>query len=303
MVNKEENLAPPSKNEMRRGVALLPNLLTTANLACGFFAILHAFKGKFILAVWFILVATLLDFLDGRVARMTNTESRFGREYDSLADLCAFAIAPAFIIYTWGLIHLGKFGTAACFLYFLCGALRLARFNVQALSIEKTDFQGLPTPAAGGTLVAFVLFFEGVFGKPGFSNVSFLQPLLYFLAGFTIFLGLLMVSNVRYRSLKRVKRKTGFVSLIIIVFMIFIVASQPEIAIFFFGMGYTLYGLIRWIVESPKRRNSFKEFFLSLYGERSEQQKKYRHQKQDPSTQEKNQNILDFYDKRNQPPQ
>lgn len=298
MVSDEEDITPFPRSEMRRGVALLPNLLTTANLSCGFFAIIHALKGKFILAVWFILVATLLDFLDGRVARMTGTESRFGREYDSLADLCTFAIAPAFIIYTWGLIHLSKFGTAACFLYFLCGALRLARFNVQATNIEKTDFQGLPTPAAGGTLVAFVLFFEVLFGRPVLLNTSVLQPFLYFLAGFTIVLGLLMVSNVRYRSLKRVKRKTGFVSLIIIVLAIFVVASQPEFAIFFFGMGYILHGLVRWIVESPKRRRSFREFFLSLYGERSAQQKKYRHQKEFSGSEDKEQNVLNFYDKR-----
>ena len=119
------------KSEMRRGVALLPNLLTTANLFCGFFSITKTLSGDFVFAVWLIVLAGLFDFLDGRVARMTHTQSRFGTEYDSLADLSTFCMSPAVLAYNWDLKTFDKIGIAACFLYFACGALRLARFNVQ----------------------------------------------------------------------------------------------------------------------------------------------------------------------------
>ncbi len=237
---------------MRRGVALLPNLLTTANMFCGFYAILQAFSGKFTLAVWLIVLASLFDFLDGRVARMTGTSSDFGVEYDSLADMCTFCLAPALLVYQWGLKSFGNLGLAVCFIYFCCGALRLARFNVQAGDIEKKDFQGLPSPAAANTLVTYLLFHKQLFGKPEMPPI--------FLLILTLFIALLMVSNVRYKSAKSVQRRTNFFMLIGVVVLIVLIATKPNYTLFSFGMCYIAFGLIGWFREfsfkKPKPENA-----------------------------------------------
>lgn len=224
---------------MRKGVALLPNLLTTANLFCGFFAIIQAISGRFVFAVWLILLAGLFDFLDGRVARMTGTQSDFGVEYDSLADMTTFCLAPALLMYRWGLAGFGKFGIAASFLYFACGALRLARFNVQAAGVEKTDFQGLPSPAAAATLTTFLLFYTSYFGKSGTHNV-FGMILI-------ISLGLLMVSEVRYKSMKQTKKRTSFFYLICVIAGLFVVLSRPEMTLFGLGIGYVTLGILQHV--------------------------------------------------------
>lgn len=243
MISRREERRLRRERGMRRGVALLPNLLTTANMFCGFYAILQAFSGKFTFAVWLIILASLFDFLDGRVARMTGTSSDFGIEYDSLADLCTFCMAPALLTYQWGLKHFGNLGVAICFIYFCCGALRLARFNVQAGDIEKTDFQGLPSPAAANTLVSYTLFHKHFFGKPESAPV--------FLLILTLCIALLMVSNIRYKSAKSVKRRTHFFMLIGAVVLIVLIATQPDITLFSFGMGYICVGLIGWFLSAP----------------------------------------------------
>lgn len=257
------------KNEMRRGVALLPNLLTTANMFCGFFSITKTLAGDFVFAVWLVVLAGLFDFLDGRVARMTHTQSRFGMEYDSLADLTTFCIAPAVLAYTWGLGQFGKIGLAAAFLYFACGALRLARFNVQSDSIEKTDFQGLPTPAAAGTMVSFVLFYDYVFGH--FPKVdTLMSPPYLILLTLTVFLGALMVSQVRYKSMKSVKRRSSFVSLVLIVATLFIILAKPEIMLFAFGLCYISYGILNWVIASRSQASNILEFFQTFFVEQQE---------------------------------
>lgn len=254
---------------MRRGVALLPNLLTTANMFCGFFSITKTLAGDFVFAVWLIVLAGLFDFLDGRVARMTHTQSRFGMEYDSLADLTTFCIAPAVLAYAWGLGQFGKIGLAATFLYFACGALRLARFNVQSDSVEKNDFQGLPTPAAAGTMVSFILFYDYVFGPfPKIDTPINLQYLL--LLGLTVFLGALMVSQVRYKSMKSVKRRSSFVSLVLIVATLFIILAKPEITLFTFGVCYISYGILNWVIESRSRVKNIGKFLQSFFIEQQE---------------------------------
>lgn len=249
---------------MRRGIALLPNLLTTANMFCGFFSITKSLAGKSIFAVWLIVLAGLFDFLDGRVARMTHTESRFGTEYDSLADLTTFCIAPAFLAYSWGLGQFEKFGLAIAFLYFACGALRLARFNVQSGNVEKNDFQGLPTPAAAGTLVTYILFHNFLFGH--FPELK--SPLNFdylVLAGLCFFLGMLMVSQVRYKSTKAVKRRSSFVSLILIVAVLFVILAKPEIMLFAFGVCYISYGIINWFIETSKKSKNIAQLLQGFF--------------------------------------
>lgn len=234
---------------MRRGVALLPNLLTTANLFCGFLSMTRTIQEDFVGAAWLVVLAGLFDFLDGRVARMTNTTSDFGLEYDSLSDLTAFCMAPSVLVFHWSLQNFGKFGMAASFLFFACGALRLARFNVQVGNVEKNRFQGLPTPAAAGTLISYVIFSDYVFG-PG-RQQSYVLPVM------TTVLAMLMVSNVKYRSFKELNRRASFFFLVCVVGVIVVVASRPEINMFAFGVIYTSIGVVEWIWTSPKKLRSF----------------------------------------------
>lgn len=244
---------------MRKGVALLPNLLTTANMFCGYFSIIQSIKGNYTFAVWLVVLAGFFDFWDGRVARMTNTQSDFGVEYDSLADLCTFGMAPAILAYEWGLHMFGRVGVAACFLYFCCGALRLARFNVQSSDVERVDFQGMPSPAAAGIVVSYTLFHEFIFGMPENPPVALLVVALL--------TGLLMVSNVVYKSAKGVRRRTNFLTLIGVVALIFLIASQPEIMLFSIGVAYTLYGVIGWVIKSPQKIKGLKSFASRFYGQ------------------------------------
>lgn len=233
------------KDGMKRGVVLLPNLITTANLFCGFFSIVQTLQGKYVFAVWLVILAGFFDFLDGRVARMTNSQSDFGMEYDSLSDLTTFCLAPAILIYTWGMAGFGKYGIAAAFIYFTCGALRLARYNVQAQGVEKSDFQGLPSPAAAGTMVSFVLFHQEFFGSPHSES--------YFILFLAATVGLLMVSNFRYRSLKKVNRKRiNIVYLVGIVASLFLILSRPDIMLFPSGLIYIAYGIVTSIFFSTR---------------------------------------------------
>lgn len=245
------------KTGMKRGIVLLPNLLTTANMFCGFFSIIHAMNGKLDLAVWLIILATLFDFLDGRVARMTGSESDFGTQYDSLADLCTFCMAPAILAYQWGVKDFGRFGIAACFLYFCCGALRLARFNVQSKDVEKKDFQGLPSPAAAIAIASYTLCHKFFLGDPETPPIL----LLFLLLG----VGLLMVSNVRYKSAKAYKGRANFFILICVVALIFLIASEPDIMIFAFIQSYIFWGVIGWILKSPQKIRGLKQFFARFY--------------------------------------
>jgi CDP-diacylglycerol--serine O-phosphatidyltransferase len=244
--SKDGNPMPLNRyNGMKRGVALLPNLLTTANLFCGFFSIVQTLNGKFIFAVWLIILASLFDFLDGRVARMTGTQSDFGVEYDSLSDLTTFCMAPGLLIYKWGLMSFGKFGIAAAFLYFCCGALRLARFNVQAGGVEKNDFQGLPTPAAAGTMVSYVLFHTFFFSSPKNYNV--------FLLTLIVCVALLMVSDIRYRSMKKVNKRISFFTMVCTVAALFLIVSKPEVTLFLVGVLYISVGLIGRVLDFFKK--------------------------------------------------
>jgi CDP-diacylglycerol--serine O-phosphatidyltransferase len=241
------------KSIRRRGVYLLPNLLTSAALFAGFYSIISGINGKFEAAAIAIIVAGLLDGLDGRVARLTNTQSDFGEQYDSLADLISFGLAPALLAFNWSLASLseisilaGKLGWLAAFLFAACAALRLARFNTQVGIADKRYFQGLASPAAAGTLVFTIWFFvdNGVAGE----TVRW----LIFLE--TIVLGILMFSRVRYFSFKagpdgdRVPTTWILLAVLIMVLL----AMDPPIMGMIFGCAYVVSGLI---ITLTGRRN------------------------------------------------
>lgn len=233
---------------LRKGIYLLPNLFTTANLFCGFFSVIKSLNGDFIAASWAILLAGIFDTLDGRVARLTKAESEFGIEYDSLVDLASFGLAPGILVYTWGLQNVGRFGWLAPFLFFACGALRLARFNVQHDNVENSFFQGLPIPTAAYVLASFTLFHHHFF------SLSVPAPL--FLSLVTILLSCLMVSTINYRSMKslEIKGKHSFFALVLVVLSIFVIATEPEITIFVLVLAYVSSGLLEEIFTQKESR-------------------------------------------------
>jgi len=229
----------------------LPNLLTTGNLFFGFFAMIRAINGDFTTAIWALMLSGLFDFLDGRVARLTRGGSRFGMEYDSLVDLCSFGLAPALMMYLWVLHSYKKFGWMAAFLYFACTALRLARFNVQAADVEKKSFQGLPSPAAAGCMVTFILMYQHLFGLAA-------RPSVTLVIAMTISLALLMVSNVRYKGFKSLeaKRKTHFFFLVLALGFLIVIAAVPEVMLFVVGVCYVSFGVVAEIVGWAQVRSS-----------------------------------------------
>ena len=224
-----------------RGVYLLPNLFTTAALFCGFYAIIAALRGRFEVAAIAIFVAMVLDGLDGRVARMTHTESEFGAQYDSMADLVSFGLAPALIMYEWALgtmagmgPFLSKLGWLAAFFYTVMAALRLARFNVQLGSADKRYFIGLPSPSAAAILAGLVWFSTDL----GLTGVQMLWPALII----TIGAGALMFSNILYLSFKQVDLRgpVPFMAVLIIVLIFVFTSIDPPKVLFF---GFLFYGL------------------------------------------------------------
>lgn len=233
---------PPSQRRPR-GIYLLPNLLTTGAMFAGFFAIVSGIRGDFSAAALAVFVAALLDGMDGRVARLTNTQSDFGVQYDSLSDLVSFGLAPALVMYTWSLAVLreygpvwGKIGWAAAFIYAACAALRLARFNTQVGVADKRYFQGLASPAAAGLLISFMwaMTKAGISG----SQVCFLTPFLVVAAG------LLMVSRVRYYSFKAWPRqdKVPFLWVIGALLIVVLLAIDPADVLFIIALVYVTSG-------------------------------------------------------------
>lgn len=244
----------PAPVPRSRGIYLLPNLLTTGGLFAGFYAILAAASGRFEVACIAVFVAGLFDSLDGRIARYTGTTSEFGVQYDSLADLVSFGMAPALIMYHWALVHLkadasvlGKVGWAASFLYVACAALRLARFNTQVGSADKRWFIGLASPAAAGLLVAFVWTFEDL----GFSG----NQLRHVALVMTIVAGLSMVSRVRYFSFKAFPRseRVPFLFMLLTVLVMVALFIDPPKVLFLVGLTYLLSGPVMWLLSRRRR--------------------------------------------------
>ena len=237
--------APDSQPKPHRGIYLLPNLLTTGAMFAGFYAIIAAIGGQYADAVIAVFVAAVFDGLDGRVARLTNTQSEFGVQYDSLSDLVSFGVAPALVRSVWSLESLkehgaagGKFGWAAAFIFAACGALRLARFNTQVGVADKRFFQGLAIPAGAGLVMSYVWTVLDL-GLTG-AQVQFITPFVAIVAG------LLMVSRFRYYSFKSWPRsdKVPFVWLILIVLVFVGLAVNPPRVLFGIAALYALSGPI-----------------------------------------------------------
>ena len=238
----------------RRGIYLLPNLFTTAALFAGFYAIVAAMHTHFEAAAIAIYVAMILDGIDGRIARLTNTQSDFGVQYDSLSDMASFGLAPALVIYQWSLSGLGKLGWLAAFIYAAAAALRLARFNTQAPSADKQFFQGLPSPPAA-TLIAGMIWF-GV--SQGFSDGS---SMLFITFPVTLLAGILMVSNIRYLSFKQVdlRDKIPFMAGLIIVLVFVFIAIEPPLVLFLISLTYAASGPVLTLVQIRKHRAARKQ--------------------------------------------
>lgn len=230
-----------------KGIYILPNMLTTLSMFLGFLAMVWASQGKFESACFAILVSALMDGLDGKVARLTNTASEFGVQYDSLADLVAFGLAPAFLLWHWQLCIFGRAGVAAAFIYSACGALRLARFNVSTTVTSKRFFIGLPIPAGGCTLVTYIFFAQLL--PSSFSNI-----IAYGAFIFSVMVGLLMVSRIRYFSFKEYDflRNHPLRSMIAFLFLFAVLVSQPRIFSFTYCVLYILGGIIYTFIILPR---------------------------------------------------
>ncbi|MDO8909537.1 MAG: CDP-diacylglycerol--serine O-phosphatidyltransferase [Pseudohongiella sp.] len=233
----EEFVSQDGKKISRKGIYLLPNLLTLGALFAGFYAIIAGMNGNFNAAGWAILIAAVMDGLDGRVARMTNTQSAFGAQFDSLADMVSFGVAPALIVFSWALSSLGNAGWAASFIYMSCAALRLARFNVQLGTVDKRFFVGLQSPVAAG-LVTFVVWVAAKYEVEPGVGVAVVTALL------TAFTGLLMVSNYRYYSFKEIhfKGTVPYVVFLMTVVLLVVIAQRPHEVLLTMCLVYALSG-------------------------------------------------------------
>jgi CDP-diacylglycerol--serine O-phosphatidyltransferase len=233
-----------AKNRIRRrGIFLLPNLFTTGALFAGFYAIVQAMNGRFDQAAIAIFVAMVLDGLDGRVARLTKTQSAFGAEYDSLADMVSFGAAPALVVYEWALRGLGKLGWIAAFVYVAGAALRLARFNTMLDVADKRYFQGLPSPAAAALVAGFVWIIDDYAIDP--------ESIRWSAWVVTVFAGVTMVSNLKYYSFKTInlRRSVPFVVPLLILLVFALLSYQPSIVLFGGFVAYALsgYGWSAWL--------------------------------------------------------
>lgn len=237
---------PPIR--MKKGVYILPNLFTTGNLFCGFWAIVTVHQEDYFYAAAAILVACVFDALDGKVARFSGSMSKFGIQYDSLADLVSFGLAPAFLGFSWALRPYGRFGWLAAFLFVACGALRLARFNVMAAAGDTKYFKGLPIPAAASMIALTILLYQRLIETGGVKDVVILV-MIYVLA-------FLMVSNIRYASFKEfnLAKRKPFSLFIFIVLTLVVVIMEPVIVLFAFMLTYTLSGPVNMLVGFRRRR-------------------------------------------------
>jgi len=239
------------KNRIRRrGIYLLPNLFTTAALFAGFYAIVQAMNQNFDQAAVAIFVAMVLDGLDGRVARLTHTQSAFGAEYDSLSDMVSFGLAPALVIYEWTLKGMGKLGWIAAFVYVAGAALRLARFNMMLEVGDTRFFTGMPSPAAAALVAGFVWIVDDYIIDPG--------SVREWAWGVTVFAGLTMVSNVKYWSFKTInlKKSVPFLALMVFVLLLALLLYQPPHVLFGGFVAYALSGYVGTAWTAWKRRRA-----------------------------------------------
>jgi CDP-diacylglycerol--serine O-phosphatidyltransferase len=239
---------PQAARPVRRGVFILPNLMTTGCLFAGFYAIIAAIDGNFVRAGIAVFVAMVFDGLDGRIARWTGTESTFGKEYDSLADMVSFGVAPAIVTYQWGVVRIAEYGDAwrrfawlVAFFYAAAAALRLARFNARAATADKRYFEGLPSPSAAATVAAFIWFFSQ-WREPGLVGLVVAVTV-------TGLAGALMVSSFSYPSLKQVDvdRRVKFAYFIIVPLFFLLIALDPPTMLFAMFATYALSAPALWL--------------------------------------------------------
>ena len=243
----EEEVSASGKKVRAKGVYLLPNLITTGALFSGFYAIIAGMGGNFEAAAIAIFAAMILDGLDGRVARLTDTQSAFGVQYDSLSDMVSFGLAPALVVFSWGLGPLGKLGWAAAFLYVACAALRLARFNTQVDTVDKGVFIGLASPTAAAIVASMV--WAGHDADVG-SGLAFVAALV------TAAAGLLMVSNFHYSSFKKLdfKGRVPFVMMLAIILVFSLVTIDPPRVLLVIAVIYTFSGPAAWVWKMLRDR-------------------------------------------------
>jgi CDP-diacylglycerol---serine O-phosphatidyltransferase len=243
-----------------RGIYLLPNLFTVTALFAGFYSVAAAMHRHFDNAAIAIFVAMIMDNLDGRIARLTNTETAFGAQLDSLSDMIAFGVAPALVVYSWSLYNLGNAGWLTAFIFMVAVALRLARFNVQLHKSDKRYFQGLSSPAGAG-IIAGLVWLGQDYQIDGEKIGLFIAPL-------TIAVGLLMVSNIRYRSFKDLdlKGRVPFVALLLLILIFVLISFSPPEVLFLIFMFYGLSGPITWLWHLYKKRRFRKQRALKRIG-------------------------------------
>jgi len=231
----EEEVIEGGETVRRKGIYLLPNLLTTAAVFCGFFAVISGMQGKFEIAAISIFFAMIFDGLDGRVARLTNTSSEFGVQYDSLSDMCSFGVAPALVSFAWASDQLGKIGLAATFVYVACAAIRLARFNTMVETADKNYFTGLPSPAAAALVAGMVWLGH---------DVEVTTTIAIIAAAVTALSGLLMITNLKYNSFKTLdlKGRVPFSKIVLIVGAFVVIAMNPPWALLLIMAAYALSG-------------------------------------------------------------
>ncbi len=236
----------PERRGIRRGVFLLPSLFTMANLFCGWACVVYAMRGEFHTAAPFIGIAVVLDMLDGRIARMTGSSSAFGVEFDSLADLISFGMAPAALTFQWGLWPLGRLGWAVGFLYLAAAAVRLARFNIQRVA-DKRYFVGMPSPSAAGIPAATIFFLP--------DGVTERAPAMLALVMLMV-PALLMVSTIRYRSMKTLNLSSPVSSkvLVVVAAALALFASSPDVVLVVLAYGYLVSPIIEWLITRATRK-------------------------------------------------
>ena len=231
--------------QRKKGIHILPSLFTTGNVFCGFYAFVAVLNEQFYFAAWAIVAGMIFDGLDGRIARLTKTTSAFGEQYDSLADIITFGMAPAFLAYSWVLKPFGRLGWMAAFLFLLCAALRLARFNVTKPEIRSEHFVGLPSPASAVVIASIVIAFEDLFATR--MNPFIMVMVVYALA-------FLMVSNIKYPAFKRFdfKKRVVFSRFLFVILFIYVLATIPRVALFILGVTYAIIGPIGLLLKNKK---------------------------------------------------
>ena len=244
---------------MRKGIYVLPNLITLSSMFAGFYSIVASLNSDYERAAWAIMIASVFDALDGWVARITHTATRFDIELDSLADVISFGVAPGVLVYTWTLSSFGKIGWLGSFFLVACAALRLARFNVQMGSTEKKHFTGLPTPASALVIATTVLAYEEIIHILEHLKLVQLADVVgknYWILALTFILAGLMVSNITYHSLKEanLKERRPFGILVVIAAFLAVVAYHPELVLFLVSISYVAVGMIEALFKLFKRQ-------------------------------------------------